>query len=113
MKSVRALIGLAVLVVAVYVGWNTIPPYFNNSKLQDVIAAEARIDTYSSRSEDQIREIVVQKAKDLDITLTPEQITVTRNGQTVSIEVNYTVHLDFPIHPVDLKFHEVSKNQSY
>jgi hypothetical protein len=113
MKSVRALIGLAVVVMAVYVGWNMITPYFNNYKLQDVIAAEARTDTYSSRSEDQIREIVVQKAKDLDIALTPEQITVTRNGQTVSIEVNYTVHIDFPIHPVDMKFHEVSKNQSY
>ncbi len=113
MKSVKALIGLVVVVVAVYVAWNMLPPYFNNYKLQDVIATQARTDTYSNRSEDQIREIVVQKAKNIDVALTPDQITVTRTGQAVSIEVNYFVHLDFPIHPVDLKFHEVSKNNSY
>jgi hypothetical protein len=113
MKSVKALIGLVIVVVAVYVAWNMLPPYFNNYKLQDVIATEARANSYSTRTEDQIREIVVQKAKNIDVTLTPEQIAVTRSGQAVSIEVNYTVHLDFPIHPVDLKFHEVSKNNSY
>jgi hypothetical protein len=113
MKSIKALIGIVVVVVAVYVAWNMIPPYFSNYKLQDVIATEARANSYSTKSEDQIREVVVQKAKMVDVALTPEQIMVTRTGQSVSIEVNYTVHLDFPIHPVDLKFHEVSKNNSY
>ena len=113
MKSIKALLGLGVLVLAVYVGWTMIPPYFNNYKLEDVIAEEARINTYSNKSEDAMRESVYQKAKDLDIPLTRENINVIRNGQSVAIDVNYTVHLDYPIHPVDLHFQSSSKNKAY
>ena len=105
--------GLAVLVAAVYVGWTMIPPYFNNYKLEDIVADEARLNTYSNKSEDAMRETVYLKAKDLDIPLTRENINVTRQGQTVAIDVNYTVHLDYPIHPVDLHFQTSSKNKAY
>ncbi len=113
MKTIKALFGLAVLVVAVYVAWTMIPPYFNNYKLEDIVAEEARINSYSNKSEDAMRETVYQKAKDLDIPLTPENISVTRNGQSVAIDVNYVVHLDYPIHPVDLHFQTSSKNKAY
>ena len=113
MKTVKALFGLVVLVGAVYVGWTMIPPYFNNYKLEDVVSDEARMNTYTNKSEDAMRETVFQKAKDLDIPLTRENIAVTRNGQSVAIDVNYTVHLDYPIHPVDLNFHTSSKNKAY
>ena len=113
MKTVKALLGLAMLVLAVYVGWTMIPPYFNNYKLEDIIADEARINTYSNKSEDAMRETVFQKAKDLDIPITRENINVTRQGQSVTIDVNYFVHLDYPIHPVDLHFQSSSKNKAY
>lgn len=113
MKTIKALLGLAVLGIAIYVGWTMIPPYFNNYKLEDIIADEARTNTYSNKSEDAMRETVYQKAKDLDIPLTRENINVTRQGQTVSIDVNYIVHLDYPIHPVDLHFQSSSKNKAY
>jgi hypothetical protein len=90
-----------------------IPPYFNNYKLEDVLADEARINTYTNKSEDQMRDTIYQKAKDLDIPLTREQIAVQRAGQSISIDVKYSVHLDFPIHPVDLDFHSSSKNRAY
>lgn len=116
MKTIKALFGLTLLVGAIYVGWEMIPPYFHNSQLEDVIADEARMNTYSNKSEDAMKETIFQKAKDLDIQLTREQIAVTRGGgggQSVAIDVNYTVHLDFPIHPVDLRFHTSSKNRAY
>ena len=113
MKTVKALFGLAVVVVAAYVGWNMIPPYFNNYKLEDVVADEARMNTYSNKSEEQMRETLFQKAKDMDIPLTRENIAVTRGNGGVAIDINYQVHLDFPIHPVDLNFHTSSKNKSY
>lgn len=111
MKTIRALLGVGVLVLAIYVGWTMIPPYFNNYKLQDIIADEARMNTYTPKTEDQMRETVYQKAKDMDIPLTREQIAVQRAPNGVSIEVNYTVHIDYPIHPVDLIFHNSSKNK--
>jgi len=113
MKTVRALLGIVLLVVAVYVAWTMIPPYFNNYKLEDIVADEARMNTYTPKSEDAMRETIYQKAKDMDIPLTREQIAVQRAPNGVSIEVNYTVHIDYPIHPVDLNFHTTSKNKGY
>ena len=113
MKTIKALLGLAVLVAAVYVAWTMIPPYFNNYKLEDIIADEARINTYSNKTEDAMRETVYQKAKDLEIPITRENINVSRQGQSVAIDVNYVVHLDYPIHPVDLHFQTSSKNKAY
>jgi hypothetical protein len=113
MKTIKALLGLAILAAAVYVGWNMIPPYFNDYKLEGAIADEARLNTYSNKSEQAMRETVVQKAKDFDIPLTTDNVTVTRGSGTVDIDVKYTVHLNFPIHPVDMSFHTESKNHSY
>ena len=113
MKTIKALVGLAVLVGGIYLGWTMIPPYFNSYKLDYIVADEARINTYSNKTEDAMRETIYQKAKDLDIPVTRENINVTRNGQSVTIDVNYTVHLDYPIHPVDLHFQSSSKNKAY
>ncbi len=113
MKTVRALLGLAALVLAIYIGWTMIPPYFNNYKLQDIVADEARMNTYTPKSEDAMRETIYQKCKDMDMPVTREQIAVQRAPNGVSIDVNYTVHLDYPIHPVDLNFHTSSKNKGY
>jgi len=113
MNKIRGLLGLAIIVGGIYAGWNLIPPYFANYKLEDVVAEEARTSTYTAKSEDQIRDDVFQKASDLDIALTREQIAVQKTGSTVAIEVNYSVHVDFPFHPVDLAFHTSSKNRGY
>lgn len=113
MKTVRALIGLLVLVAAFYTAWQLIPPYFHNYQLEDVIKDEARMNTYTNKSEEDMRETVYKKAKDMDIPLTREQIKVRRDGQSIDIAVDYNVHLDFPGYPVDLQFHPTSRNKAY
>jgi hypothetical protein len=113
MKTIRALIGLVFIVAVIYGCWTVIPPYFAHYKFEDVVAEEARLSTYSSRSENEIREAVFRKAQDLDIPLTREQIKVQREGQGVNISVEYRVHLDIPTYPVDLNFHAASKNRAY
>lgn len=112
MKTVKAIISLAIVAAAFYVGWNLLPPYFNNYKFEDAIAEEARLNTYTAKSENDIREAVYKKAKDLDIPITTDQIVVHREGSAVSISVEYTVHVELPIHPVDLKFHPSSKDKA-
>lgn len=111
MKTLRALFGLFFIVAVIYACWMLVPPYFNNYKLEDAVTEEARLATYSARSENEIRESIFRKVQDLDIPATRDQITVQREGQGVSISVDYRVHLDFPAYPVDLNFHTSSKNK--
>jgi hypothetical protein len=113
MKTVRGLSGVLIIVALIYVLWSMIPAYYSNYKLEDFVTNEARTDTYNNKTEDEIRDTILQKAQQSEIPLTKEQISVQRGGNTVAIEVNYTVHLNFPIHPVDLKFQATSKNKGY
>ena len=113
MKTLRALIGLCVIVAVIYTAWKLVPPYFHDYQFQDVVSEEARMNTYTARSENDIRESIFKKAQDLDIPITRDQINVRREGQTVNISADYIVHVDLPAYPLDLKFHAGSKNKAY
>jgi hypothetical protein len=113
MKTLRALFGIVFIVAVLVSVWKLVPPYFNNYQIQDAIADEARMNTYTPKTAEQMRETIFKKCRELDIPVTPEQINVQRDGQTVSIWFDYTVHVDLPGYPVDLKFHPSSKNKSY
>jgi hypothetical protein len=113
MKTLKALLGLAVLVGAFYLAWMLVPPYFNNYELEDYMAQEARFNTYTAKSETDMRESIYKKAQDLTIPLTREQINVQRISNGVSISADYTVHVDLPLYPIDMTFHPASKNKGY
>lgn len=111
MKTLKAIIGVVVVVGGVYYGYLLIPPYFNNYQLQDYIEAEARLNTYTTKPEQEIRDGVLKQARNLDIPLPAESITVVRGTGELQISCSYTVHVDLPGYPVDLKFAPTSKSR--
>jgi hypothetical protein len=116
MGTIKLILVLGLLAALVYVSAEVIPPYFSNYEFQDTLDTEARLGTYSTRSDDLIRDTVFKKAQDLEIPVTKDQIKVQRTGSagtgSVLIETDYTVHLDLPGYPMDLHFHPESKNKS-
>lgn len=109
-------VGIFAIVVVVYLGAELIPPYFANYEFEDAIKTEAQMATYSSKSEEAIRESMFKKAQDLDIPVTKEQIKVHRvgvqNAGSVNIEVPYVVHINLPGYPLDLNFDPATQNRS-
>jgi len=116
MGTIKMAVGIFVAVAAVYLCAELIPPYFSNYEFEDAIKNEAQLATYSSKSEDAIRDEMFKKAQDLDIPVSKDQIKVQRTGVqnagSVSIEVPYTVHVDLPGYPLDLNFDPASQNRS-
>src|SRR5215470_7062841 len=104
MNRLKSLFGLFLLIAVVYVSWKLLPPYFSNYRFEDACESEALINSYSNKSEVEIRNTLAAKARDYDIPLTAEQINVTRNGSELSIWADYTVHVDLPFMPLDLTF---------
>jgi hypothetical protein len=113
MKTLRAIFGIVFIVAVVVAVLKLVPPYYNNYQLQDTITDEARMNTYTPKSVEEMRDTIWKKCKELDIPVTREQINVQREGQSVAIWLDYTVHVDLPGYPVDLNFHPSSKNKSY
>jgi hypothetical protein len=115
MGRIKLLLGIAVLGVLVVAGVQIIPPYFTNYQFEDAINTEAVNATYSTKTEDDVRAIVLKRAQEMDIPITSEQIKVHRVGGqgtgTLVIEANYTVHVNLPGYPMDLNFHAATKNK--
>lgn len=111
MKQIKALVGLVVLFSLIYVGWRVLPVYYTHYELEDFIESQARLDSYSQRTESEIAETIAQKAKELDLPVTLDQVKVQKAPGAVVISTEYTVHVDLPIRPLDLNMKAETKNK--
>jgi hypothetical protein len=104
---------MGVIGAGIYVGYEVVPPFFANYQFEDAIQNEAVLQSYSTKSEDEIRATIFKKAEDLEIPIHEEQINVQRGGSggNLTIWVDYSVHVDLPFYPLDLQFHPASKNK--
>ena len=112
MKQLKALLGLAIVVVGFYLAWVLIPPYYNNYSFQDELDNEARTAVYNQQmSEDDVKKSLAKTAKDLDIPLTPDDIHIERAGANISIWAEYTISVSTPVKTIDLKFSPATKDK--
>ena len=95
MGTLKMILGVAVMLLFAIIGIKIIPVYFSNYEFEDFIKTEALQATYSTRSEDEIRDSVIKHARDYDIQLTTRQVRVSRTGAygngSLSIEAQYSV----------------------
>jgi hypothetical protein len=111
MEKIKALIGVMVIVAGFYVAWNMIPPYFHNGQFQEELDDVARHASYKNISDDDLRQMVIDKAKSMDIVLKEDQVTISHGGAGLAITVKYSVHVDMLVHPTDLDFTANSLNK--
>ncbi len=115
MGTLKLVFGFAILGAVAWAGIKIVPPYFANYELEDAIKTEATQATYSSRSEDDIRDSIIKQARGYDIILTPKQVRVSRSGGygvgTLAIEAAYSVPLELPGFSTTLEFHPSSVNK--
>jgi hypothetical protein len=115
MGSLKAIFGVAVMVLVGIVCLKLIPPYFSNYEFEDFIKNEALQSTYGNRTEEEIRESVIKHARDYDIQLTTQQVRVSRTGTSgtgsLTIEAQYSIPVSLPGYSTTLEFHPSSSNK--
>jgi hypothetical protein len=115
MATLKLIFGVAIFGVLALVGIKLIPPFFSNYQFEDEIKTEALQGTYSTRTEDDIREAVIKHARNYDIALTPKQVHISRVGGfgtgTLAIDADYSVPIDLPGYSTTIEFHPSSKNK--
>ena len=115
MATLKLIFAVGLFGLVGLVGLKLIPPYFSNYEFEDAIKTESVQATYSTRSEDDIREAVIKQARNYDIMLTPKQVKVSRVGSfgngSLNIEAEYSVPIDLPGYSTTLEFHPSTKNK--
>lgn len=115
MGTLKLAFGFAIFAAVILLGIKLVPPFFSNYELEDAIKTEATQSTYSTRTEDDIRESIIKQARSYDIALTPKQVHVQRIGGfgqgTLAIDAEYSVPVDLPGYSTTIDFHPSSKNK--
>src|SRR5579863_430259 len=101
MSGIKPILGAAIFLVVVYLIWMLAPPFFHNWQFEDYVENETRDSTYTTQTADEVKVLVLKEARSDSIFLTPEQVNVTKDPNNVSINVNYSVHVDLPFFPQD------------
>jgi hypothetical protein len=110
MARIKSLLAFVIVMGFAYACYVVGPPYFNNYQFQDDLKTEVRFLQNGGKSDDDIKAEVIKKALDENLTITPQQIKITRLNKTITVDVNYTVHVDMPGYSTDLDFHPTASN---
>jgi hypothetical protein len=116
MGTVKALVGLVVIIGVVYCAFQIIPPELTNYSFQDDLRNIALTGGANPHTTDQeLIDSVMRKAQEHQITLSPEQITVQRIGSpgapAVYVAADYSVLVSLPGYSLTLHFNPSSGNR--
>jgi hypothetical protein len=122
MRTVKIILGLAVLVFVAIAGWQLGAAEVANIRLRDdmqdlATQSGVRIGLTGAKSDDDFRNAVLGKAEQYGIELAPDQVTVQRTGSsvtgTISIRADYKVPIHLPGFSFALHFTPASGVRSY
>lgn len=112
MARLKTWFGVFVVVAAIFLGIKLLPPYFANYQLQDDIESIARYATYAQgKGAEDVRSDVMAKARERGVALNLEDVNVTKDGVSVSIDIKYVVEVPVPGYTFKLKFNPTAGNR--
>jgi hypothetical protein len=116
MGTVKAIIGFLAIIAVIYSGFQIIPPELTNYSFQDDLRNIAMVGGANPHQTDQeLIDAIMKKAREHDITLAAEQITVQRIGTpgapAVFVAADYSVPVSLPGYSFSLHFTPSSGNR--
>jgi hypothetical protein len=111
MQKFKALIFVAIVVALVYVGYSNVPPWWHYYQFRDDLDDISRHYTYVTRTDDELKQIVITKAKEEDISLKEDQVKVSHGNDGLGIVVQYSIHVDMGVFAKDWDFTAQSQNK--
>lgn len=116
MGTIKALAGFLAIIFVVVACFEVAPPLMANYSFQDDLRTVALMDSGNlQKTEDDIRNDVIRKAKDQNLAIQPKQITVQRINtpgmSAVYVAADYNVTVNLPGYSFDMHFNPNSGNK--
>lgn len=118
MGTIKAIVGILVIVGCIYGGFQIFPPEMGNYAFQDDLKNIAMVGgSNPHQTEQELIEAVLKKAQEHDIPLTREHVTVQRIGTpgapAVYLAADYSVPISLPGYSFTLHFTPSSGNKGF
>lgn len=116
MGTIKLIIGIVAIVAAIFACAQVVPPEMANVSFQEDLKEVAVLGSSSlTKTDEDLRVAVLNKAKAHDIALTPEQVTIQRFGTAgmsgVYVAADYSVPVNLPGYSFVLHFTPNSGNK--
>lgn len=108
--NLKAVIWTMVLVAFVYTGVMVIPVLINEYEFQDSLQNIARFASVNRKSNEQVKQSVLDEAQKEDLPVQAEDIKVEGTQGNVHIFVDYSVTVDLKFYQWTLNFHPNASN---
>ena len=106
--NLGCIVGVIFLVLAIFVAYKMIPVKVKNAELRQVITDEAK--SAGTHKDDTIMAAILAKAKENNLPVTEENVKIARAASTISVEVDYTVPVEFPGYTYQWHIHHEVSN---
>ena len=108
----KAIIWTLVLVSMIYVAVKVTPVLITEYQFQDSIQEIARFASATRKSNEQVKQAVLDEAQKEDLPIKSDDIKVEGSGGNVKINVEYSVMVDLKVYQWTLLFHPATSNQA-
>jgi hypothetical protein len=94
--AIGCVLALVVVAIVAMIAYQAIPKRIAVAELQDYCEAQAERASLSEYTNENIQKNIAEKARELKLPVTLQDIHVRRDGGQVYVEVHYIVPLEFP-----------------
>jgi hypothetical protein len=101
----RLAVGVLILAALVAFAVELIPLYYRNYQFQGYVSAAAQRVENQTKSDDALREWLLDKADSLKLPVKAGDVHIQRSGDSMRIDVRYAVRVDLPGYTVNLHFY--------
>jgi hypothetical protein len=101
----RIAAGIAILALLAFFLCVFAPYYFHNLELQNFVSGLTHSAENQAKPDDVLRTSVLDKAHELGLPITEDNVHITRSPDTMHIDVRYAVPVNFPGYTVNLHFY--------
>jgi hypothetical protein len=110
-SSIQAYLTLVFLACVAFAAFKILPVYVNSWEIEDYIRQQTPFWLTQRANGDIIRGKVLDKARDLDLPISADQVQVDASSASVTVNLDYTVPVDLKVYTLNLHFSSEAQNK--
>ena len=105
------LVGVVFMLIGVFIAYKMIPVKVRAAELRQEVVDQAKAG--GMRSDERIMAAILRKAEEESLPITSDQVKIHRTQNTISVDVDYVVPVDFPGYKYMWEFHHHAENPMF
>ena len=105
------LFGLILMAIGIFIAWKLVPIKVRAAELRQEVLDQSKAG--GMRSDDRIMAAILRKAEEDNLPVTADNVKIKRTNNTITVDVDYFVPVDFPGYKFNWEFTVHAENPMF